>query len=279
MISEIIYAPEFEKLINELFPTFAKKPLSTKANVDYSTLAYFPTVKDIPISRVTYSGNKTIVWFIDGTKTTVTCSSKDNYDRQTAIAYALIKRIFGKIGRTDPKTGKFYANEIDGNGIGIKLEKIAAAGFDQDLENKNLKAKKALAKIEHEARQKAEHDAAWAKRVKERAEEIRLEREANALLDQEDSLRKTGGKKPLNESNVTADEFSNNDSNATSYAKPGTVLYGNLSKGNAKKNKLFQEDSWKSYKRPDKPFRQFTQAEKRDYWKYQNAKRRAAKEA
>lgn len=249
----------FPNIAQQYQPTTSSRFFTTSANAGAcsSSLAYIPTLRSIPISRVTYSGNKTIVWFIDGTKTTVTCSSKDTYDRQTAIAYALVKRIFGKVGRTDPKTGKFYSNEIDGNGLGIKLEKIANAGFDQDIEKKNLAAKKAQAKAVHEARQKAEHDAAWERRVKERAEQIRLEREASALLDREDSLKKTGGKKPLNESNMTADKFFNNDSNATVSYSPGSILY--------------------KYKRPDKPFSQFTQAEKRDYWRYQNAKRRASK--
>lgn len=262
---DIVYPISYSELFDTLFPNIAQQYRPTassrftsgaNARACSSSSAYIPTLSSIPISRVTYSGNKTIVWFVDGTKTTVTCSSKDTYDRQTAIAYALVKRIFGKVGRTDPKTGTFYSNEIDGNGLGIKLEKIANAGFDQDAEKKNLAAKKAQAKAAHEARQKAEHDAAWKRRVKERAEQLRLEREANALLDQEDSLRKTGGKKILNES-ANADKFFNNDSNAAVSCSPGSILY--------------------TYKKPDKPFSQFTQAEKRDYWRYQNAKRRASK--
>lgn len=262
---DIVYPTNSSDLFDTLFPNIIQqyRPSTSSRTNAYGIADTFtsssiciPTLDFIPISRVTYSGNKTIVWFIDGTKTTVTCSSKDTYDRQTAIAYALVKRIFGKVGRTDPKTGKFYSNEIDGNGLGIKLEKIANAGFDQDVEKKNLAAKKAQTKAIHEARQKAEHDAAWERRVKERAEQIRLEREANALLDREDSLRKTGGKKILTES-TNADKFFNNDSNAAVSSSPGSILY--------------------KYKRPDKPFSQFTQAEKRDYWKYHNAKRRASK--
>ena len=205
---------------------------------------YIPTINEIPISRVTYSGNATTVFFTDGTKTTVRCSSNDTYDRQTAIAYALVKRLFGKIGRYDEKTKKFYENEIDGNGLGLKLEKIAANGFDQDLEKKNLNAKKAVAKAAHVARQKAEHDAAWQRRVAKRAEEIRLERDANAYLD---SLSKT--KKPLNES-------------ACQCHKTAPVSTGSSA-------------SWQNYKRPDKPFSQFTSEEKKAYWRAHNAKRRA----
>jgi hypothetical protein len=209
-----------------------------------SKLQYIPTINEIPISRVTYSGNATTVFFTDGTKTTVRCSSNDTYDRQTAIAYALVKRLFGKIGRYDAKTKRFYENEIDGNGLGLKLEKIAAAGFDQDLEKKNLNAKKAEAKAAHVARQKAEHEAAWQRRVAKRAEEIRLERDANAYLD---SLSKT--KKPLNES-------------ACQDYKTAPTSTGSSA-------------TWQNYTRPDKPFSQFTSEEKKAYWRAHNAKRRA----
>lgn len=214
-------------------------PVADPNNAALSKPHYIPTIDEIPISRVAYSGNATTVFFTDGTKTTVRCSSNDTYDRQTAIAYALVKRLFGKIGRYDEKTKRFYENEIDGNGLGLKLEKIAAAGFDQDLEKKNLNAKKAEAKAAHVARQKAEHDAAWQRRVAKRAEEIRLERDANAYLD---SLSKT--KKPLNEST----------------RKPTAAV---------------SKTTMQEYVRPDKPFSQFTSEEKKAYWRAHNAKRRA----
>lgn len=242
---EIICSPEFIPLMHALFPEYVPASAPSKPK-------YMPTMDNIPISRVVYSSGATTVFFTDGTKTTVRCSSNDTYDRQTAIAYALVKRMFGKVGRYDEKTKKFYENEIDGNGLGLKLEKIAAAGFDQDLEKKNLNVKKAEAKAAHVARQKAEHDAAWQRRVARRAEEIRLEREAAALVD------RIAGKKPLNEtvdlSTVvpSADEFF----------------------GTSKPAKKACKDT---YVRPNKPFSKFTQQEKRDYWNAQNAKRRAAK--
>lgn len=219
-------------------------PVSNSRTATPSKPQYIPTIAEIPISRVTYSKNATTVFFTDGTKTTVRCSSNDTYDRQTAVAYALVKRMFGKIGRYDEKTKRFYENEIDGNGLGLKLEKIAAAGFDQDIEKKNLNAKKAEAKAAHIARQKAEHDAAWQRRVKQRAEEIRLERDANAYLD---SLSKT--KKPLNESTCQC-------------CKTDPIPTGSSA-------------TWQNYKRPDKPFSQFTSEEKKAYWRAHNAKRRS----
>lgn len=237
---EIICSSEFIPLMHALFPEYVPANAPSKPK-------YIPTIDTIPISRVVYSSGATTVFFTDGTKTTVRCSSNDTYDRQTAIAYALVKRMFGKVGRYDEKTKKFYENEIDGNGLGLKLEKIAAAGFDQDLEKKNLNVKKAEAKAAHVARQKAEHDAAWQRRVARRAEEIRLEREAAALVD------RLAGKKPLNETAVpSAAEFFDTSKPAKKACKD-------------------------TYVRPNKPFSKFTQQEKRDYWNAQNAKRRAAK--
>ena len=170
MVNEAYIPPEFKELLKTLFPTIIGANFTNEVP---KTKEYFPTMPEIPISRVTYSGDTTVVFFTDGTKTTVKRSGADKYDRQTAIVYALAKRIFGKIGRYDSKTKKFYENEIDGNGFGTKLEKIVAAGFDQDEEKRTLKARKAKAQEEHVARQKRESEAAWKKRVAKRAMEIR----------------------------------------------------------------------------------------------------------
>lgn len=252
MIDYVFSSPEFNAILDSIFNTVPMQTYVKNSYVKNSTPTYvsrivnqhkyFPTLAEIPISRVTYSGNKTIVWFTDGTRCVVTCSSNDKYDRQTAIAYALIKRIFGKIGRYDENKKKFIENEIDGAGIGMKLEKIAASGYDQDLENKNMKAKKAAIKAKHEATQKAQHEAAWKRKVQKRAEEMQLERDATALLD---SLTKTKDKKIINES--TNESLPKND---------------NLN------------DILETYQKPNKPFSKFTQKEKREYWRFHKAKKR-----
>lgn len=234
---DIYYSPEFKPLVEALFPGL-KNCCSNKHSL--TEAADIPTFNAIPVSRVTYSGNKTIVWFTDSTKAIVTCSPNDNYDRQTAIAYALVKRLFGKV---DPKTGI-----VDGNGLGLKLEKIAANGFDQEAEKRNLAAKKAAAKDKHEALQKAQHDAAWEKKVRARAEQIKLERDAEALLAREaDSLSKTD--------------------------KPKTLL---AEAKRTKKASAVASDwiDWRQYVRPNKPFSKFTSEEKKVYWRVHSAKRR-----
>ena len=262
MDNEVYVSPEFKELLEDLCSTFAGTDFKSsvpKAN------GYFPTMPEIPISRVTYSGDTTVVFFTDGTKTIVKRSGADKYDRQTAIVYALIKRLFGKIGRYDAKTKKFYENEIDGNGLGTKLEKLAAAGFDQDEEKRTAKARKAKAREEHAARQKMESEAAWKKRVAKRAEEIKLEREAAALAD---SLENP--KKVLNESTMSADKFFGTVEPKMPATKP-------LEKKETVQTEkpLDPKDAWKHYQKPNKPFSQFTSEEKKEYWRYHNGKRRA----
>ena len=260
MVNEVYTSPAFKELLEELCSTFVGTDF--KSSVPKAK-GYFHTIPEIPISRVTYSGDTTVVFFTDGTKTTVKCSSNDTYDRQTAIVYALVKRMFGKIGRYDSKTKKFYDNEIDGNGLGTKLEKIAAAGFDQDEEKRTAKARKAKAMEEHAARQKRESEAAWKRKVAKRAEEIKLEREAAALAD---SLRNP--KKVLNESVMSADVF-------FGCGKQKTVTEKSLEKKSAVQVEGDPKDAWKFYRKPNKPFSQFTSEEKREYWRYHNGKRRA----
>ena len=260
MVNEVCMTPDFKELLKTLFPTIVGADFTNEVS---KTKEYFPTMPEIPISRVTYSGDTTVVFFTDGTKTTVKCSSNDKYDRQTAIVYALMKRIFGKIGRYDSKTKKFYENEIDGNGLGTKLEKIAAAGFDQDEEKRTAKARKAKAMEEHAARQKMESEAAWKKRVAKRAKEIKLEREAAALAD---SLENP--KKALNESTMSADKFFG----AVEPKMPDTKP---VEKKSAVQVEGDPKDAWKHYQKPNKPFSQFTSEEKKAYWRYHNGKRRA----
>lgn len=195
------------------------------------------------IKRVTFNGNTTIVFFVDNTYAIVKCSAGDKYDRKTAIVYAIVKRMLGKLGKTD-KNGKFHANEVDGNGFGCWLQNIVDKGFDQQLEEQTVLEKKRSARTQHEARQAAEKKAAFDKRVEALAKDILLERAAIDRANEiEDAAR----------------------------AKQAECL-----KEATRSNKLASEDL-KPYVKPDKPFREFTDQEKRDYWKYHNSKRKTNK--
>lgn len=55
------------------------------------------------IKRVIFSGNRTIVIWADGTKTTITCGKDDVFDREKAVALCIVKHMFGDIS---------YYNEI-----------------------------------------------------------------------------------------------------------------------------------------------------------------------
>lgn len=117
---------------------------------------------------------------------------------------------------------------------------LVAAGYDQQAEEKAKAEKEATAQAEHEARQKALQDKAFKRRVKARLRELRVEQAAKDAL---------AGKKPLNESAMpSSKEFFSNKPTATC----------------------------QDYRRPNKPFSKFTDKEKREYWRYHNAKRRAA---
>ena len=194
------------------------------------------------VSRVTFNGNTTIVFFADNTYAIVTCSPGDKYDRKTAVTYAIVKRLLGKLGKTD-KNGKFHANEVDGAGFGTCLQKIVDAGFDQQEEEKLAVEKKQKAHEKHESRQKLQQDAAFKRRVEERAKQILLERAAIDRANEiEDEKRK------------------NNDA------------YKCLEKTSSKKCSCKCDE----YVKPNKPFSQFTQEEKREYWRWHNAKRRTS---
>lgn len=199
------------------------------------------------IKRVTFNGDTTIVFFTDNTYAIVKCSAGDKYDRKTAITYAIVKRLLGKLGSYD-KNGKFHANEVDGSGFGTYLQKIVDNGFDQQLEEKTASEKKQRARQEHEQRQAAQKQAAFERRVEERAKQILLER---AAIDRANELEDKPQACACTEDNCTC------KSSKTASEKKSSIL--------------------DTYVRPDKPFSQFNAKEKSEYWKYHNAKRCANK--
>lgn len=129
----------------------------------------------------------TAVYFADGTKCTVVNSDKDlitteekevtyvdcdnsgkeftvktgrkvkvasEAAKEAGVVYAIVKRIFGKIGRTD-KQGKLHEDEIDGNGFGRKLRDIIAIAEDTQYETAFNDEMKKLAAKEHKDREAA----------------------------------------------------------------------------------------------------------------------------
>lgn len=189
------------------------------------------------IKRVTFNGDVTVVYFVDNTKILVKRSAADKVDRQTAIVYAIVKRMFWN--------GKYDKNgNLDTAGFCNWLNKIVKNGYDQKeaeaTESERNKARKAA----HIARQKAEHDAAIERRIKRRAEELKIEEAAHALLATETS---TPSKKLMCED--------------TSHAYKRSKKIDSLTKT--------------EYIRPNKRFVDFTRDEKRAYWREQNRRRKS----
>lgn len=124
------------------------------------------------VQRVQYNGNTTIVWFTDGTKVTVKLSENDTYDRKTAIVYAICKRLFSKV---------MPDGTVNSNGFGMKLQKLADSGFDQQTGDE-LKAKRKAEAEANRKKQEAAHQTAFDRKVKAKVEQMKIERAATEAL-------------------------------------------------------------------------------------------------
>ena len=205
-----------------------------ESTVDLNT----PIIGTCPqVKRVTFNGDVTVVYFVDNTKIVVRRSSADNADRQTAVVYAIVKRMFWN-GKYDKK------GNIETVGFCNWLNKIVKNGYDQKEAEATEKERERIRKAEHAARQKAEHDAAVERRIKQRAEELKIEEAARALLNTETSIP---NKKLICED---ASHVCKCDKKADSLTKTG-------------------------YVKPKKRFADFSQEEKREYWREQNRRRKS----
>ena len=191
------------------------------------------------VSRVTFNGDITVVHFADNTKTMVKRSDADNTDRQTAVVYAILKRMFAK--------GIKENGEVDSVGFCNWLNKLVKSGYDQQLAEATEKERKAKAKAAHAAKQKAEHEAAMKRRAARRAEELEVEELAKKML-----ASKAEAPKMINETTKKT-----------------------CCKQTSKKSDC-DCDCNKSdeYVRPNKKFKDFTADERKAYWRYHNSLRK-----
>ena len=162
-----------------------------------ASVSSIPQYSRIPtIRKVIAKDPKTIVLFTDGTKSIVSLSSTDTYNLETAILYAVIKRIYGKV---DPKTKEAkYPN------FGKILKKITT--------------------------------------------EMTTYAESSYKIP-------------------TAEEFFGEIAKKATF-KPKSKVAAKL---DAMKTSCCKESK---YVRPNKPFSEFSQEEKRAYWRFQKAKNR-----
>ena len=181
----------------------------------------------------------------------------DDCAKETAIAYAWFKRCFGVPNPKNP-------NEWISAGCGGRLRKFAQEGFDQQYEavmNPIREKRRAEANREQTARKEAlEHD----RKVKRLAKQILLENEAVDLAKK--ALELTQPSKSKNACSCGTCSCTGQPNEKTANQKPIEL------KAPIKTDSLTNSDE---YVRPNKPFSQFTQEEKREYWREQ--KRRLSK--
>lgn len=197
----------------------------------------------------------TVVEFIDGTKCIMKCSSIDKPDTELAVVNAIVKRVFGK--PNDDIHSKSYG-VVDGNGVGLALKKIVESAWDQPKMEAKIKADKAAAKLAHQKRQQAEHEAAEKRKIQRAASKIQtyvkaLESLGLVVVDPNGIAGQPNG-------------------NATASAKPATTCA--CSKTASKCSCSSGQPTDGKYVRPNKKFSEFTQDEKRAYWRWCNAKRK-----
>ena len=93
----------------------------------YRSNTYFPG-----IDRLLFSDNGRFlkIWFKDKTYVEVRCSKEDHPSKDAAIAFALMKRLYG----VPDENGKI----VDAN-VGGHLRKLVESAFDQDANKKSEK--------------------------------------------------------------------------------------------------------------------------------------------
>ena len=94
------------------------------------------------VKSVIFNKEATIVYFDDGTKCIVRKSAQDDYNREHAVVYAIVKRAYGIVGKD---------GLVEGNGMGNMLAKIVANGYDQEAHDAAEKAKRAAKRKEAKA--------------------------------------------------------------------------------------------------------------------------------
>ena len=74
------------KIVGEVFFVQSKYFVKVNKEIDDENLV---------IKKVIFSGNKTIVFWTDGTKTVVTCAEGDQFSKEAGIAFACMKKYLG----------------------------------------------------------------------------------------------------------------------------------------------------------------------------------------
>lgn len=124
------------KFINKVYRSDCGKVIG----VEYDDSLYAPVMESLyrsntfcpGIDRLLFSNNGRFlkIWFKDKTYVEVRCSKEDHPSKDAAIAFALMKRLYG----VPDENGKI----VDAN-IGGHLRKLVESAFDQDANKKTDK--------------------------------------------------------------------------------------------------------------------------------------------
>jgi len=179
--------------------------------------------------------NATLVSEVNGVKLPTPVVTADETSKEFGITQCLFKRMIGTVKKD---------GTIDGAGGSRWLKQKIAESYDQGVMDVYTKALKKIQAEQNEAKHKAAAKKAHERKVRKLAKQMALKKEAEAYLETKKATKTASAKcKPLCETKkptMTASDF-------------------------------FKTET---YVRPNKPFSQFTQEEKRAYWREQNRRRR-----
>lgn len=186
--------------------------------------------------------NAKLVSEVNGVKLPTPVLTADDFAKGLGIIQCLFKRCIGSINQD---------GTIDGSGGARWLKQKIAESYDQGVMEVYGKEFKRIQAAENEAKHQAEAKKAHERKVKKLAKQMALKKEAEAYLETKKATKTASAKcKPLCETK-----------------KPSCGCEKHSCSG--EKPKMTASDFFKAYVRPDKPFSQFTQEERREYWRAQ----------
>ena len=261
---------DFNKILNDMFTnlswnfTWLAEPVKNGVVFNYDSEAPILDKRGKPTGK-TYGKLTTTILFSDGTKCTCSNSCHDKVNsvlvsevngvklptpvitadesaKEFGITQCLFKRLIGNINKD---------GTINGSGGSRWLKQKIAESYDQGVMEVYGKALKKLQAEENAKKHAAAAKKAHDRKVKKLAKRLALQREAEALLAAK-KVAKTASAKPLCETKITV--------------KPAVK---SASSKSCPSCKTVDSSGWGTYVRPNKRFSEFTQEEKRAYWRAQ----------
>lgn len=188
--------------------------------------------------------NSILISEYNGVKLPVPVLTADETSKEFGVTQCLFKRMIGTINKDGTINGRGGAKWLK--------DQITKNAYDQKLMEVYGAALKKLQAEENKARHAAAAKKAHAKKVKRLAKQLALKKEAEELLSAK-GVAKTSYAKPLCETKISV--------------KPPVKTCSAPKIGGCCKS--FDPAGYEVYTRPNKRFSEFTQEEKRAYWRAQ----------